>query len=123
MCTTPNAATGAALNHPPGRDPRTADHQAHHAQERRLELCSRHGTPYDRRDRWGRPRCRKCQAEATARWRRRHPEKQRPLLTDEQRRRHNERGRLRRTMPEGGAKARAREKAKRQPRAAGSTAA
>lgn len=41
----------------------TADHRAHHAQERRLELCSRHGTPYDRRDRWGRPRCRKCQAE------------------------------------------------------------
>jgi hypothetical protein len=77
----------------------------------------------ERRDRWGHPHCRKCEAEASVRYRRSHPDKRRPPLTEEQRRRRNERTRLRRTTPEGGAKARAREKATRQRRAARRAAA
>ena len=66
---------------------------------------------------------RKCEAKASARYRRSHPDKRRAALTEEQRLRRNELSRLRRTMPEGGAKARAREKASRQRRAARPAAA
>jgi hypothetical protein len=88
-----------------------AEHQADHGAERRLEVCPRHNRQYDYRDRWGKPHCRKCQAEADARFYRRHP---RPPLTEEQRLRRNERTRLRRLTPEGGAKMRARERAAKQ---------
>jgi hypothetical protein len=67
----------------------TAEHQAHHAQEQRQALCPRHGTPYDRRSTSG-PHCRKCEAEASARYRRNHPDFRRPPRTEEQRLRHNE---------------------------------
>jgi hypothetical protein len=97
----------------------TADHSAHHAQERRLERCPRHGTPYARRDRW-RHHCRQCDAEAGARYRRRHP---RRILTEEQRLRRNERARPRRLTPESGARIRAWEKVSRQRRAARAAAA
>jgi hypothetical protein len=71
----------------------TAEHRAHHGAARRLEVCPRHGTPYERRDRLGRPHCRKCEAQASVRYRRSHPDlhKQRPPLTEEQRLRRNER--------------------------------
>jgi hypothetical protein len=90
---------------------RTAEHQAHHAEERRLEICPRHGTPYDLLTASGRVRCRKCGAEATARWRQRYPDYQLPAPTEEQRLRRTELIRLRRLTPESGAAARAREQA------------
>jgi hypothetical protein len=49
----------------------------------RFEVCPRHGTPYDRRGRCGSPHCRKCEAEASVRYRRSHPGYQRPPLTEE----------------------------------------
>jgi hypothetical protein len=89
----------------------------------RLQICPRHQTPYDRRDRRGTPHCRKCEAAASARYRRNHPDKRRPPLTGEQRLRRNEQVRLRRLTPEGGAAARAREKAYRERKAARRAAA
>jgi hypothetical protein len=73
-----------------------ADHRAHHAEERRQALCPRHGTPYDYLNVNGWNRCRKCEAEASARYRQRHPNKRRPPLTEAQRPRRNERSRDRR---------------------------
>jgi hypothetical protein len=68
----------------------TADHRAHHGAERRLEICPRHNIPYGRRSADGRPACLPCQTQASARWRRRHPDYRRPALTEEQRLRRNE---------------------------------
>ena len=79
---------------PPGRDPHG-----------RPPSSPRHRTPprglpaprpaYDRRDRWGHPHCRKCEAEGIVRYRRSHPDYQRPPLTEPQRLRRNEQARLR----------------------------
>jgi hypothetical protein len=65
-----------------------ADHQAHHGAEKRQELCSVHGTPYDRQDSRGFNVCLKCRAEASARWRQRNP------LTEDQREQHKKACRL-----------------------------
>jgi hypothetical protein len=67
-----------------------AEHVVHDGAERRLERCPRHDIPYSRRDRAGRPHCSRCEAEASAAWRRRNPDYRRPL-TEEQRLRRNER--------------------------------
>jgi hypothetical protein len=56
-----------------------------------LEICPRHNIPYGRRSADGRPACLPCQTQASARWRRRHPDYRRPALTEEQRLRRNER--------------------------------
>jgi hypothetical protein len=60
----------------------TVDHRAHHAAQRRQEVCSVHGTRYDRHDARGWGICNACRREATARFRRHNPPKP---LTDEQR--------------------------------------
>jgi hypothetical protein len=81
-----------------------ADHQAHHAAERRQERCSVHNIPYARRNAKGWGICRKCAAEASARYYQRNPPKP---LTEAQRLRSNELNRIRRNTPEGKAKRRA----------------
>ncbi len=81
----------------------TAEHAAHHAAERRPELCSVHNIAYARRDpTTGRAICPQCRREAHARYLRRNP------LTEQQRLRCNELARLRYDTPEAKAKRRAR---------------
>ncbi len=89
----------------------TAEHQAHHAAQRRREVCAQHNTPYDRRDpKTGKGICLHCGREACARYRRRTPRKP---LTEAQRLRRNQLDRIRRNTPDGKAKRRAQDRAQR----------
>jgi hypothetical protein len=58
MSTTRNAGTCAAWSRRIWRSFPPPTTRLTHGAERRLELCPRHATPYERRDSTGRPHCR-----------------------------------------------------------------